>query len=177
MLAHWNNSPQVDMSLHSDTLFWFHYYCYLIKFNFAVIFKMLWLFPCLCFFYIQLVCTTLIIAYHIYVLTVPLFTFSVFYKWYLQLSILLVILYIYWLSSVYIFCFFITGTYNSQYCLLSCICIDCSLFTLFVFYNWYIQLSILLVILYIYIYWLLPCLHFPSLYNWYLHHSILLIIL
>jgi hypothetical protein len=23
MLAHWNNSPQVDMSLHSDPLFWF----------------------------------------------------------------------------------------------------------------------------------------------------------
>ena len=22
-LAHWNNSPWVDMSLHSDTLFWF----------------------------------------------------------------------------------------------------------------------------------------------------------
>jgi hypothetical protein len=23
VLAHWNNSPRVDMSLHSDTLFWF----------------------------------------------------------------------------------------------------------------------------------------------------------
>jgi hypothetical protein len=23
VLAHWNNSPQVDMSLHSDTLSWF----------------------------------------------------------------------------------------------------------------------------------------------------------
>ena len=23
LLAHWNNSPRVDMSLHSDTLFWF----------------------------------------------------------------------------------------------------------------------------------------------------------
>jgi hypothetical protein len=23
MLAHWNNSPRVEMSLHSDTLFWF----------------------------------------------------------------------------------------------------------------------------------------------------------
>jgi len=23
VLAHWNNSPWVDMSLHSDTLFWF----------------------------------------------------------------------------------------------------------------------------------------------------------
>ena len=23
LLAHWNNSPWVDMSLHSDTLFWF----------------------------------------------------------------------------------------------------------------------------------------------------------
>ena len=23
VLAHWNNSPQVDMSFHSDTLFWF----------------------------------------------------------------------------------------------------------------------------------------------------------
>ena len=23
VLAHWNNSPQVDMSLHSDTLLWF----------------------------------------------------------------------------------------------------------------------------------------------------------
>jgi hypothetical protein len=22
-LAHWNNSPRVEMSLHSDTLFWF----------------------------------------------------------------------------------------------------------------------------------------------------------
>ena len=22
MLAHWNNSPQIDISLHSDTLFW-----------------------------------------------------------------------------------------------------------------------------------------------------------
>jgi hypothetical protein len=24
VLAHWNNSPRVDMSLHSDTLYWFH---------------------------------------------------------------------------------------------------------------------------------------------------------
>ena len=23
VLAHWNNSPRIDMSLHSDTLFWF----------------------------------------------------------------------------------------------------------------------------------------------------------
>jgi hypothetical protein len=23
VLAHWNNNPRVDMSLHSDTLFWF----------------------------------------------------------------------------------------------------------------------------------------------------------
>ena len=23
VLAHWNNKPRVDMSLHSDTLFWF----------------------------------------------------------------------------------------------------------------------------------------------------------
>ena len=23
VLAHWNNSPRADMSLHSDTLFWF----------------------------------------------------------------------------------------------------------------------------------------------------------
>jgi hypothetical protein len=23
VLAHWNNNPQVEMSLHSDTLFWF----------------------------------------------------------------------------------------------------------------------------------------------------------
>jgi hypothetical protein len=23
VLAHWNNSPRVDMPLHSDTLFWF----------------------------------------------------------------------------------------------------------------------------------------------------------
>jgi hypothetical protein len=43
-----------------------------------------------------------------------------------------------------------TGMYNPHYCL-SYLCIDCSLFTLFVFYNWYLQLSILLVILYIYI--------------------------
>jgi hypothetical protein len=26
VLAHWNNNLRVDMSLNSDTLFWFHYY-------------------------------------------------------------------------------------------------------------------------------------------------------
>jgi hypothetical protein len=30
VLAHWNNSPRVDMSLHSDTLFWFRANQYLL---------------------------------------------------------------------------------------------------------------------------------------------------
>jgi hypothetical protein len=30
MLAHWNNSPWVDMSLHSDTLLWFRANQYLL---------------------------------------------------------------------------------------------------------------------------------------------------
>ena len=31
VLAHWNNSPRIDMSLHSDTLSWFQaYQCFLV---------------------------------------------------------------------------------------------------------------------------------------------------
>jgi hypothetical protein len=30
VLAHWNNSPRIDMSLHSDTLFWFQANQYLL---------------------------------------------------------------------------------------------------------------------------------------------------
>jgi len=33
VLAHWNNSPRVDMSLHSDTLFWFWYQFYSLWFD------------------------------------------------------------------------------------------------------------------------------------------------
>jgi hypothetical protein len=35
VLAHWNNSPRVDLSLHSDTLFWFRDQSLLVLLNAA----------------------------------------------------------------------------------------------------------------------------------------------
>ena len=108
VLAHWNNRPQIDMSLHSDTLlFWFHYYCYLIKFDFAIIFKMVWLFPCICFFYLQLVPIPLNIAcFLVKILTAPLFIFPIFIQ--LVPTTLNIAYYLINIdcSPVYIFCFY-----------------------------------------------------------------------